>query len=171
MRGRTLALATLLAVGGVAACGDDDGGTDAQPYIDALAEELEADGEMSAEDAECMAEASIEALGADFLAENDVTPDDVAGSDGPQDLDVEVSEEQARGAAEAFADCDISIAEGILGPDAPDDAVACIDENFDTDTFVDALTAEYLGDSEESDEIFEGAFGELQAACGEFLGG
>ena len=170
MRGRTLALSILLVAGGAAACSDDDG-TDAQPYVDALTEELQADGEMTDEQAECMAERSIDALGADFLAENDITPEDMAGSEGPQDLGVEVSEEQARGAAEAFVDCDISVAEGVLGPDASDEAVACVEDNFDEDVFVDALTAEYLGESEEAEEIFAEAFGPVQAECGEFLAG
>ena len=171
MRGRSLALSLLLVAGGAAACSDDGGSdADAQPYVDALAEELEGD-DMTADEAECMAEQTIDAIGADFLADNDVEPEDLAGSEGPQDLDIEISEEQASGAAEAFVDCDISFAEGILGADASDEAVACVEDNLDEDLVVDALTAEYLGDSEESEELFGEAFGALQTECEEFLGG
>jgi hypothetical protein len=169
MRGRSLALSFLLIAGGAAAC-SDDGGTDAQPYVDALTEELEGD-DMTADQAECMAEQTIDAIGADFLADNDIEPEDLAGSDGPQDLDIEISEEQASGAAEAFVDCDISFADGLLGLDASDEAVACVEDNLDEDVIVDALTAEYLGDSEESEEIFGEAFATLQTECAEFLGG
>jgi hypothetical protein len=169
MRGRSLALSFLLLAGGAAAC-SDDGGTDAQPYVDALAEELEGD-DMTADEAECMAEQTIDAIGADFLADNDIEPEDLAGSDGPQDLDIEISEEQAEGAASAFVDCDISFAEGILGEDASDEAVACVESNLDEDAIVDALTAEYLGDSEESEELFGEAFAGVQTECAEFVGG
>ena len=169
MRGRSLALSFLLVAGGAAACSDDSG-TDAQPYVDALTEELEGD-DMTDDQAECMAEQTIDAIGADFLADNDIEPEDLAGSDGPQDLDIEISEEQASGAAEAFVDCDISFAEGLLGADASEEATACVEDNLDEDVIVEALTAEYLGDSEESEEIFGEAFTALQTECAEFLGG
>ena len=39
------------------------------------------------------------------------------------------------------------------------------------EALLDALTAEYLGESEESEEIFGEAFTALQTECAEFLGG
>lgn len=171
MRGRNLALSILLVAGGAAAC-SDDGGTDAQPYVDALVEELQDDGTLTDEEAECVAEGTIDALGADFLADNDITPEDIVDSEGPQDLGVDISEDQARGAAEAMiTDCDVSFGASIAGEGASDEAVECINDNLDEDDLVDALTAEYMGDSEASDEQFEEMFGVVQTECGELLGG
>ncbi len=178
---RTSVLALLLALVGVtvAGCSDDDGGN-AAPYVEALSESMqESDDEndfpLEADDADCVAERTIDAFGADFLEENDITPEDVAESDGPQDFDVEVSEEQARNAAEAFEGCDLPLAEifaEIFAGEAPsDEAVACVDENLDTDAFVEALTQEYLGNADESEEISEEAFTPIQEECGELLGG
>ena len=173
MRGRSLALSILLVAGGVAACGDDDGGADAQPFIDALSEELQADEDapLTEDEADCVAEGSVEAMGVDFLVENDITPEQLAEAEGPQDLDVEVSEEQARNTAEALFSCDIDIAASMLPADASDEAVACVEDNLDIDVFVDALTAEYLGNPEESQELFAPVFEALDAECGDFVSG
>ncbi len=175
---RSSFLALLLALVGVtvAGCSDDGGGGDAAPYVEALTESLqegadEDDFPLEDDDAECVAERTIDAFGADFLEENGVSPEDVAESDGPQDFDVDVSEEQARNAAEAFEVCDLPIAEVFAGEGASDEAIACVDENIDLDVFVEALTQEYLGNAEESDEIFLESFTAIQEECGELLGG
>jgi non-ribosomal peptide synthetase component F len=171
MRGR-FALLCLVLAAAVAACSDDGGGADAQAYVDALAAEL-ADEEsgLDEEAADCVAEASIDAIGADNLEDAGITPEDVAAADGPQDLDVDLSEEQARAAARSFIDCDIPFGEAFVGEDGPEEGIACIDENLDEDTVVDAYAAQYLGDQEESDRLFGELFTGLQEECGEFLGG
>jgi hypothetical protein len=167
-------LAVLLLTFAAAGCGDDGGGADAQPYIDALIEEFQSSDEgggaaLSDDEAECAAEQTVEAIGADELEDAGIEPDDLADADDPSDLDMEISEEQARGAAEAFVDCIDSVAELLAGEDAPEEAVDCIDENFDEDEFVDALTLQYSGedDGEAADAVFENLF----EACGELFGG
>jgi len=155
----------------VAGC-SDDGGADAQPYVDALVEAFEDDGDFATDDeAECVAEASVEAIGADFLEDNDISPEDLAESDGPQDLDIDISEDQARGAASALVDCDISWGALFAGDDASDEAIACIDENLDEDTLVDAGTAEYLGDEDEANALYGEAFAAIEEACADLFGG
>lgn len=171
MRGRFAVVFLLLAATG-AACSDDDGGADSQAYVDALAAELQdEESGLDEEQANCVAEASIDALGADNLEEAGITPEDVADADGPQDLDLDVSEEQARGAAQAFVDCDIPFGEAFVGEDGPEEGIACIDDNLDEDTLVDAYASQYLGDQDESDRLFGELFTTLQEECGEFLGG
>jgi hypothetical protein len=156
------------------ACGDDGGGEDAQPYIDALTDEFQSpedagDAGLSDEEAECAAEGTVEALGADELADAGIDPDDLADAEDPTELDMEISEEQARGAAEALVGCIESVAELLAGEDAPDEAVACIEENFDEDAFVDALTLEYTGDDD--GEAAAAVFEDLDAACADSFGG
>ena len=99
-------------------------------------------------------------------------PEDVAAAAGPQDLDIEISEEQAFAAAEGFVGCDLSFGEAFVGQDGPEEGIDCINDvlSRDEDLLVEGYTAQYLGDSAGSDEIFSGLFATLQQECGEFLG-
>jgi hypothetical protein len=176
MRGRSLALALLVAAGpAVGACSDDGGDGNAQPYIDALTESFldSEEGEFAPteEQAECMAEKTVDAIGADTLEDEGITPEDVVDSDGPEDLGLELSEDQATEAARAFFDCDLSFAEAFAGADAADEAVECIDENLDEDRMVEAIAAQYQGDEEEADEIFGELFTDLSTECEEAFAG
>jgi hypothetical protein len=156
------------------ACGDDGGGEDAQPYIDALTDDLQTpegagDAGLSDDEAECAAEGTVEALGADELAAAGIDPDELADANDPTELDMEISEAQARGTAAARVGCIDSVAEVLAGQGAPDEAVECIDENFDEDAFVDALTLEYSGDDD--GEAAAAVFEDLDAACADSFGG
>jgi hypothetical protein len=172
MRGPTIALVFLLLGGAAAGCSGDDG-TDAQPYVDALSEELQSDQDFPIEEdqADCIAEASIDALGAGFLEDNDISPEDVADVDGPDELDVELSEDQARGTAAAFVDCDVSFGEAFAGAGASDEAIECVDDNLDDDVLVDAFTAQYLGDEDEANQIFEEMFTTVSEECEDLFTG
>jgi hypothetical protein len=173
MRATTITLCLLLAAGAAGGCSDDeDGGGEAQPYVDALTEQLQSgDDGLEASDAECIAETSVDALGVDFLEENGVTPEDLAAVDGPEELDIEISEEQARAAAAAFGDCDISFGEAFAGEDGPQEAIDCVDETLDDDALVDAYAAQYLGDQEQADQLFAELLTTVQEECGDLLGG
>lgn len=172
MRGPALALSILL-LGAAAGCSDDDGG-DAQPYIDALQEAFLEDEEEAfrptEEQAGCFAERTIEAIGVDTIEEAEVTPEELAESDGPAEAGIELSEEQAREAAQAFTGCGLSLAGAFAGEDADDQLVDCVDENLDEDLVVDAFTASYLGNESESDDLFEQLFTDADEACN-LLGG
>ena len=176
MRGRPLALALLLvAAPAVGACSDGGGDADAQPYIDALTESFQEEDESgftpTDEQAECMAEKTIDAIGADTLEEAGITPEDVVDSDGPEDLGLELSEDQATEAARAFFDCDLSFAEAFAGADADDEAVECIEENLDEDRMVEAIAEQYQGNEDEADEIFGELFTDLGAECEDAFAG
>lgn len=167
MRGRTLALAILLAAGGVAACSDDGDSADAEPYIEALMASLddEDEGGPTEEQARCIAEKTIDTIGVDTLEEEGVTPEDVEDSDGPEDLGIDISEDQARDIAESFVDCDVDFASLFAGPDGADELVDCIDENLDTDLIIDAFTQQFLGDEEAANETFQEAFAAVDSEC------
>lgn len=169
------ALLTVLALAVTAVgCSDDDDG-DSQAYVEALSESLQGDEAEGAvldqEQADCAADITIEALGGDFLEENDVTPAALAEADDLQDLDFELSEDQARGAAMAFVECDLPLGELFVGPDATVEAVDCIEEHLDEDVLVDGLTAELLGNTEEAAELLASSEVEIQEACADVLAG
>lgn len=170
-RGTALLALLALAVTGVG-CSDDDDGA-AQEYIDAVSASLLEDEEfpVDEEQADCVAETTVEAFGVDFLEENDVTPEAFAEAEGPQDLDIEVREDQARRAAQAFVECDLPLGEFFAGPDATDEAVDCVEENLDEEALVDGLTAEYLGDAAESEELIASSVADVGEACAELLAG
>jgi hypothetical protein len=174
MRGRSLALSILLVAGGAAACSDDGGGSDedAQPYVDALVASLddEDEGGPTEAQARCIGERTIEVIGVDTLEEEGITPEDVADSDGPEDLGIDLSEEQARSIGESFVDCDVDFAALFAGPDASDELVACIDENMDADLIVDAFTEQFQGDEDAADATFEEAFAGVDEACNSLAG-
>lgn len=175
MRGRTLAITLLVLAGPAVGACSDDGGGDAQPYIDALTESFQEseEGEFAPTDeqAECMAEKTIDAIGVDTLEDADISPEEVVDSDGPEDLGLELSEDQATDAARAFVDCDLSFAEAFAGADAPDEAVECIDENLDEDRMVEAIAAQYQGNEDEADEIFGELFTDLGTECEDAFAG
>lgn len=177
MRGRTLtlSLSILLAAGGVAACGDDGGGgasADAQPYVDALVESLLEDQDdefgYDEDEAECIAEKAIDTIGVDTLEEEGITPEDVAASDGPDEL-VDLSSSQARRIAEAFPDCGVDFA-ALFAADAPEEARGCVEDNLDEDALIDAFALSLQGDDEAADAALSDIFGALQAECPELFG-
>jgi hypothetical protein len=118
-----------------------------------------------------MAEKTIDAIGADTLEEEGITPEDVVDSDGPEDLGLELSDDQATEAARAFFDCDMSLAEAFAGADAPEEAIECIDDNLDEDRMVEAIALQYQGDEDEADEIFNELFTDLGTECEDAFAG
>jgi hypothetical protein len=172
MRGRTLGLSILLVAGGLAACSDDGGSDeDAQPFVDALVTSLQDEEGLGATDeqAECIAEQAIDTIGVDTLEEEGVTPEDVAESDGPEEL-VDLSESEAREIAEAFIDCDFDFASAFSGPDASAELVDCVEDNLDDDVIVEALTLQFQGDEDGADEVSTEMFATFQAECASLAG-
>lgn len=173
MRGRNLTLAILLLLGAAAVGCSDDGGSDAdaQPYVDALVSSLQdSDGPgPTDEQAECIAERAIDAIGVDTLEDAGVTPEEVAESDGPEDF-VELSEDQARDVAESFVSCEFDFAAAFAGEDASQEAIDCIDENLDEDDLVDAFALQFQGREDEADAALGTVFGAVQAECASLFG-
>lgn len=162
----------------LAACGDDGSSADAQPYIDAVVDDLTSDGGgPTEEDAECIGEAIVGAVGADTLEDRDITPDDFAAADSFADLDTGVDADDLRSELESgLADCDLgdSFADLLLS-EFPveitgDDRQCVVDALDDNDELPNALAAGFVG--EESDEsAFESALAGSLAECPEVLGG
>ena len=178
MRARSLALSILL-VAGAAACSDDGGGSDgdAQAYVDALASTLddEDEGGPTAEQADCIAEETIDVIGVDTLEDEGITPEDVEASDGPDDLGIELSDDDATAVAQAFLDCDFSFVDALLASLAPDassdDLRACVEDSIDDDLVLEGMVASLQGDDERADELGQELFGAIGEACPELLGG
>ena len=172
MRGRTITLVIVLAAGGVAAC-SDDGGSDeaAQPYIDAMVATIDDEdlGGPTAEQAECIAERTVDLIGVDTLEEEGITPEDVEDSDGPGDLGIELSEDEAGDIAESFVDCGFSLAGVFAGSDASDELRACLDENLDQDVALEVLALQILGEDAEAEDLLVRLYGDLADACPELL--
>lgn len=180
---RRLAL-TLLALAAPAAllvaCGDDDDGgrSDAeQELVDAWVVNLtssDEEGELavSEDDAECMAAALVDGLGADVFDEHDVTADDIEEGTSPGELfgDDVVSERDARAVLDEWEDCtdlDRLLAEstgGSLGLD--DDGVACMAEALDDeDLAVQVLLASFTSASGEPPQDVLSRFTVLADEC------
>lgn len=168
----TLGGAALLSI--VAACGGDDG--DAGPYVDALVAEFEAEDDFpfETEQARCLAEGFVDTVGVDELEENDITPEELAGSDDPSALGLELGEDEANGFADTIKGCDFSVGELFLagaresGVEVPDGLAECIDDNVDEDAFYD-LVAQSIIDEESVDEAASAAlFTDVAEACPEF---
>jgi hypothetical protein len=167
---RAVLIVLPLAAPGAVACGDDDG-ADAQPFVDALAEEFqnpeeEGDVALEEDDARCVAENTVDIVGADTLEDAEITPEELAASDGPQDFDeLEITEDEAHDLAAVFGECGLSYAELLSGPDAPPDAVRCIEDALDEEAVIDAVAQEYLGNEDEANEAFNAVFTDLAEAC------
>lgn len=160
---RLLAALTALALF-FAACGDDDDATEAgdaaadvteegtssgepSEYSDAVVEVLSAEGEIpfEDEDVECLAIAFIDVVGGpDALREAGVTPEDIADSDGPGDVEgIELPDDVNEQFVDAFESCDIDLTELILQffQGAPDEVLDCVRENIDREALRELIAA------------------------------
>lgn len=161
--------ATLL----LAACGDSDGGGDADPaLVAALADELASpddDGSPSPfprDDAECAAEKIISGIGAGRLAELGVTADDVGEV---EELDFTDSELDT--IVDSLGDCsdlprlmaDQLAADGALSAEDADCFADEFDEGLLKDVFKGVFQGEELGDDPPED--FLNAFIDVAAEC------
>jgi hypothetical protein len=141
----------------VAGCSDDEGGGDSEkpeaaPYVEALRQSFttQQPGEVffaySEDEATCIAERTVDALGLEFITENEITADELAAAPGLQSLGVTITEEQATDAAEAMSSCDISYGNLFTGGTGSEAVVACIDDGVDPDVVAEATAALYQGD-------------------------
>jgi hypothetical protein len=105
---RTLLPAGLFALAAVAGCGDDGGGAgaDAQPYVDALVDEMRDDDAPFEDDvAECIAAAMVDAVGVDQLEEAGVEPADLARADDFDEVDIDLDDRSTDQLAGALEEC------------------------------------------------------------------
>ena len=149
----------------VAGCSDDDGGggdstePEAAPFVEAIRQSFttQQPGELffaySDEEATCIAETTIDALGLDFIAENGITADALAAAPGLEALGVSISPEQAEDAAGAMSSCDISYGNFYTGRTGSETVVACIDDGVDPELVAEATAARYQGDQPTADGL------------------
>jgi hypothetical protein len=158
-----LAAGTLL----FGACGDDDSGNAGSgddEYIEAMAASMREDGDLpfADDDVDCLAEEFVDALGgAERLEDDGISPEDLRGDEGLDDLDLDLGQEEADGIAASFGNCDVSLAELVLaeaGEQVPAEVRECVEENLDEDVLADffatVLVDEETGD-EPPDELLE----------------
>lgn len=161
----------------LAACGDDDGGADPAPFVEALSEDIQSgeDDEFSLDDeaADCVAAAIVDTVGADRLEEEGIEPDELADADSLDDLDVSIDDEAVEELGDALGDCDLegSLIEGFVGSagfELSSDATACLQDAVVED--LGSALASVFADEDDSagvQALFVDAFGACPDATAE----
>jgi len=167
--GALLAL-TLLA----AACGGDDSSSAAdQEVIDAVADQIRAEGEFPPDtvDADCMAAGMVNGLGgADGMKELGL--DAEAIRQGADVDNLELSQDRAVAVADSVIDCgvlDMMAAEMSSGGTMSEDDAQCLVEKMDQDALRDGFASELMGDGGAalSDAAEERLFSSMFSAVGD----
>lgn len=98
--------ALTLTVAVLAACGNDSE-TDAQPYVDALSDQLATiqDFQLEDDDADCLAADMVDLIGAENLEDAGISPEDLARSGDLSSLDVELPDDTEERLTSAFDEC------------------------------------------------------------------
>ncbi|HEY1116181.1 MAG TPA: hypothetical protein VGE43_00660 [Acidimicrobiales bacterium] len=145
------------------ACGDDDSSTD-DAYVDAMAASMRQDEDLpfAPDDVDCLAGEFVGALGgAERLEADDITPEELRGDGGLEELGLELGRDEADGIAASFGSCEVSLSELVLaeaGTEVPDEVRACVEENLDEEVlaefFATVLVDEQTGD-EPPEELLE----------------
>lgn len=152
---KQLSIAVLaLALAGAACGGDDDGGGASGPLVDALAADLlegntGAAGELSEDDANCIASGVVSEIGEDKLAEYGITADNVSPVD-----EVGLSEEDAGKVVDTFMGCVDMRALFLEGMSAdgglPEEAMDCVSDAIDDDALRSFFIAGFTGQDPEA---------------------
>lgn len=142
------------------ACGNDDS-SDAvsgdDEYREAMAASMREDGELPFDDSDidCLAEEFVGALGgAERLEADGISPEDLRGDEGLEELDLDLGEDEADGIAASFGNCDVSLSELVLseaGEEVPAEVRSCVEENLDEEVLAEFF-ATVLVDEETGDE-------------------
>lgn len=186
-RVRAVVIAAVLAIATLAAaCGDDDGeeggpaatdgeatGAEAtrEDYVEALAASNEEGGDLSDEDARCIAEAAVDAIGVDNLRDA-VTPEEIRDDPGfnPADAGIDLGEAEAGQFYDGVSAC-IDVRQLFLDSlredqQLPPDVVDCIDEAVDDELLRDILVAQLIqGEGEQLDPDLAAEINQAIAPC------
>jgi hypothetical protein len=193
---RVMGVAVLVLLAGAAAgCGDDgdddtttgSGGQtpgteasteasaeDRQGYVDAIvAISDDDDDSLTIDHRTCVAESFVDGFGVDEIVAAGVTPDTIAedGVDGPGDLGLEFTDDQATSFYDRLTDC-MDVRGLVLdamsdGGEMPPEAVACLDENLSDDLLERYITVGFTqGDAGfEDDPDLETELDEALTPC------
>jgi hypothetical protein len=166
------ALALLLA-----ACGDDgeppEISADEEPFVDAMTSAFTQSPVLPfrVDQARCVSEVAIDTIGVDRLEAAAVTPEGLVVATGVESLGVELSEDDADAIADAFGDCDISLADAVVagasqrGDALPESTASCVRDELDEKEFAGVFARSLLDDDPEPSSEFDAFFLELAEAC------
>jgi hypothetical protein len=165
----------------LAACGDDDGGSDdagdgdgrSQEYVEAASASLREDGEfpVDAERADCVAAAMVDVVGVDTLTDAGISPEEFGDADNLESLDVDLPDDAVDRLGNAVAECDLVgffedvVIDGFsreVGTELSSEAAACLRDSFDERALADAVARTFVDGS--SEHVQEPAVSAL-AAC------
>lgn len=170
------ALGTAAVLTGVAACGGGGGDGQAGAYVDALVSKFEEGGDFpfETEQARCLARGFVATVGVDELEEKDITPEELAASDDPTALGLDLGPDEAEGFADTIQGCDLSVGDLFLagarqsGIEVPDDLAECINDNVDEDAFYDLVAQSIIAEDGIDDAAAGAIFTDVAEACPEF---
>lgn len=135
--------------------GDEPVDADAQAYVDAMTDGI---GEVfgGPEQATCLAEAWVDTIGADVLAEQGVTPEAFGEGDDEMIEGLDLDEGTASDLYDTFGDCDIDLKAlftSFSSESPTPEEEACVDEILTDDNLRESFVAEYTGVDLEDDPI------------------
>lgn len=154
-----LLLGAWLAVGAtvLAACGDDGSDGASDEYSESMAEAMARDEDLpfDQQDIDCLSVEFVDALGgAERLEEDGITPEELRGGEGLDQLGLELGDEEAEGIAQAFGACDVSLAELVLaeaGDEVPAGVRDCVERNLDEEVLAGFFARVLVDDSAEQE--------------------
>jgi hypothetical protein len=158
--------------------GGDGGGTDAggsddrQSYVDAIASEITADGDLTEEQAACMAEAVVDSVGIETLVEIGSAAElgEGASSGGLSDLGVELTDEQKHDIFLGTDECvdlrGVFLA-SIAEEGAPQPFLDCVDQQLSDDLIEQIFIGGLVGGEAglDADAALNQAIEEISTAC------
>lgn len=160
--------------GGTAGADDSTAEEQRQAYIDAIVQASEEDDDLTSEQVTCVAESFVDGYGAEAIADAGVSPEDVASDEieGPADLGLEFSDEQAASFYDRLTGCmDVRalLIEALAGGAGDVPGVAdCLDERLTDDLIERVVTIGYT-EGEEGLDATPGLAAEVEEALGPCL--
>jgi hypothetical protein len=151
---------------------DEGGSDDRQSYVDAIAREVTADGDLTEEQATCMAEALVDSVGIETLVEIGSAAElgEGASSGGLSDLGVELTGEQKHDIFLGTDECvDLRglFLSSIAEEGAPQAFLDCIDQQLSDDLIEQIFIGGLVGGeaSLDADAALNQAIEEISTAC------
>lgn len=164
-----------------AACGDDDGGSGDlssadQEFVDAAMEQYDPDeAELSEDDARCVAESLVGAVGAERLEDLGISPESFGDDDNPfpEGMEQGEAEDVVEGINSCIDMASLFVDSMAAGGQMSEEAVSCLADAFDQDV-IDEIFVTMLTEGEdalqENQELSVKLLDVLQE-CPEALGG
>jgi hypothetical protein len=154
------------------ACAEEADVTDPGPYIDAMADDVRQGSGLPAEDdqAECIATAMVDVVGADRLRSEGVSPEDFVAADSFDDLGVELDDDDLEQLGDDLAGCDLAavfvpmmLAES--GGELSTDASACVEDEIDPQAFGAAVAQALVSNDAAAATAVAGVLAEALGSC------